>query len=525
MEPVARGLTAPSDMALAPDGRIFFLERTTGNVRVIQDGHLVSAPFATVGVAATGEEGLLGVTVHPDFSDNGWVYIYYTQASPYTNRIVRYTAQGNTGVLPVTILDDIGTATTNGEDNGGSLVFGSDGKLYAGVGVMEQDSEASSTASLRGKILRINDDGTAPTDNPYYGSLSYPYNLIYSLGYRNTSDLAVHAGAGTMYVSDNYDGDSTCDEVNVASFNSDHGWSTYSCGSETGGAELPVHAIDPQITTMGVASYTGSSYPGATNNLFVAGNGNGKIMKDVLTGAGYDTLDSSSEWYVPSGVNCPVGLTDLDAGSDGWLYVLADDPTAGNKGIYRVIHDPIGGSDAGPREVSSSDYTPMTLDKDPGGGLKIYWADLKRGAWGCSPGHCPTGARADKYTVWKGSLSSLPTYDHTALVETDGTAESDALLSYIEPTMPAGDHYYLISARADHLEGSLGQQTGASPGERPGHTTTDICDDIGYGIRTLDEDLCVDTSTLGTYPDQDNNLWTLDDFRGKAIVFVFVQFG
>jgi len=494
-------------------------------VRVIEHGKLLPSPFVTLSVPTpvAGEEGLLGIALHPDFATNGWVYIYYTQATPYTNRIVRYTASGNTGTNPLTILDNLGAATANGGDNGGAMVFGDDGKLYVGVGVMEEDSEASLTSSLRGKILRINDDGTVPTDNPYYGSLSPPYSLIYSLGYRNVADLAVHTGVGTLYAVDNYDNDSTCDEVNVVGFDSDHGWSTFSCGSESGGATPPLQSIDPQITPWGVASYGGTGYPGAANDLFVSGSADGRILKNVLTGAGYDTLGSSSDWYVPQGLNCPVAIGDLEAGSDGWLYLVSDDPVAGTKGIYRVVHDPIGSANAAPREVSASGYVQLTVEKPAAGGLKLCWEDLKQEAWGCTTGHCPAGSRPEKYTVWEGTLTSPFSYNHTALAETDGTDEGDALMSHLEPGMPSGSTYYLVSARANNAEGTLGYQTGAI--ERSGHAVVDICDDIGYGSRAQDQDLCVDVSGLGPYPDQDNNSWYLEQFRGKSIVFVFVQFG
>ena len=147
LEPFATSLDRAEAAALAPAGRIFVLERVTGNVRVVRDGMLSAAPFVTVPVAtnaSTSEAGLLGIAVHPDFLANGWVYLYYTHdlgGGNSTNRIVRYTAAGDVGIDPAVLLDNIG-AGPSGNDNGGALAFGPDGMLYAAVGVMEDDSSA-----------------------------------------------------------------------------------------------------------------------------------------------------------------------------------------------------------------------------------------------------------------------------------------------------------------------------------------------------------------------------------------------
>lgn len=616
LEPVARGLTSPQAMALAPDGRIFILERTTGQVRVMQQGRLLPDPFVTVSVpAASPEGGLLGIALHPQFSSNGWVFLYYTKAANGKNRLERYTAQGNTGVGPYVVLDDIGPAVVGlGEDNGGGLVFGTDGNLYAGVGVMENDGEAGNDASDLGKVLQItfNPNGSVASINRH------------AKGFRNVAGLAVNPSTGTLYATDNYDSDDTCDEVNVVRAGQNFGWNLASCGD--GNQQAPLQTISPQTGATAVASYVASDYPApqvcasdsskqcnldnycsndptkpcfangyCSNNpakpctfsrvcdknptvkcntnadctafsstwvcidycgaggvcnpycgagtcqpacgwgqtcvdapptqpLFVAGQGNGhSIVRDVLSGAGYDTLSSASAFYNPTNDptagSCPGAVKDIEQGGDGRLWVLSGDPAAGKAGLYRIVHDEPGGT-AAPREVSGTPYIPLGVSKDAGN-ISISFEDLKRDAWGCWAGHCPAGSKSTKYTVWSGPITSPFGYTHTALAETNGTVENDALLKFTTAT-PVDSTYYLVSARGAHLEGTLGRHSNGAL--RPGYATTDLCTSIGYGSAADDINKC-SGDWSHSYPDQNNNLWNLSDFRGRAVMLSFGQYG
>jgi len=105
LEPVVTGLTQPSDVAVAPDGRILITERTTGNLLQVKMGELDPAPLCHVSVETAGEAGLLGVAVHPDFVRNGWIYLYYTDVTSGSNRVTRYTVQGDACGAPLTLLD------------------------------------------------------------------------------------------------------------------------------------------------------------------------------------------------------------------------------------------------------------------------------------------------------------------------------------------------------------------------------------------------------------------------------------
>ena len=159
---------AATAMAFAPDGRLFVCLQS-GQVRVInKDGVLLANPFVTLSVDSNGERGLLGVAFDPNFASNHYVYLYYTvPGSPAHNRISRFTANGNVAAanseFVLVDLDNLSNATNH---NGGAIHFGPDGKLYAGVGENANGANAQSLSNRLGKILRINSNGTIPSDNP-----------------------------------------------------------------------------------------------------------------------------------------------------------------------------------------------------------------------------------------------------------------------------------------------------------------------------------------------------------------------
>ena len=166
---VASGLNNPTAMQFAPDGRLFVCEQG-GRLRVIKNGALLRTPFLTVTVSSSGERGLLGVAFDPDFAVNQFVYVYYTATTPghpqprqpvhrQRRRRRRPAARSSCSISRT-------SSATN--HNGGALAFGPDGKLYVAVGENAVASNAQSLSNRLGKILRINKDGTIPTDNPFF---------------------------------------------------------------------------------------------------------------------------------------------------------------------------------------------------------------------------------------------------------------------------------------------------------------------------------------------------------------------
>jgi hypothetical protein len=181
---VASGLRNPTAMTVAPDGRLFVCEQG-GALRVIKNGSLLAAPFVTLTVNASGERGLLGVAIDPDFGNSPFVYVYYTATSPNIhNRVSRFRANGDVAAGSEEVLMNLEQlGATN--HNGGAIHFGPDGKLYIAVGENAVRSNAQTLNNRLGKILRINSDGTIPEDNPFFDVAVGANRSIWALGLRN----------------------------------------------------------------------------------------------------------------------------------------------------------------------------------------------------------------------------------------------------------------------------------------------------------------------------------------------------
>ena len=228
VQPVASGLSAPWAVDLAPDGRLFVTERP-GRVRIIQlgpGGGLRADPWATLPASTSfdGEKGLLGIALDPAFTQNGFVYLYYSYAVPggaTRNKVVRMRDQGGHGVEETIVLDGI---LGNNAHDGGRLKFGPDGKLFVTTGDAENGANAQDPRALGGKILRLNRDGSIPPDNPTPGS------PVWSLGHRNVQGIAWHPDTGSLYETEhgpsNLFPDCCNDEVNLIVPGGNYGWPT-----------------------------------------------------------------------------------------------------------------------------------------------------------------------------------------------------------------------------------------------------------------------------------------------------------
>jgi glucose/arabinose dehydrogenase len=220
---VASGINNPTAMAIAPDGRIFVAQQG-GRLRVVKNGALLDAPFVTLTVNSSGERGLLGVAFDPDFPANHFVYVYYTATSPAVhNRVSRFTASGDTAAPgSETVLLDLNNLSGATNHNGGALHFGPDGKLYIAVGENANPTNSQTLGNLLGKILRINKDGSIPTDNPFFNAASGQNRAIWAYGLRNPFTFTFQRGTGRMFINDV--GQDTWEEINDGVGGSNYGW-------------------------------------------------------------------------------------------------------------------------------------------------------------------------------------------------------------------------------------------------------------------------------------------------------------
>jgi len=338
--PVQTGMAWPIALAFASDGRIFFAERNTGNIRIIEGGALLPTPFYTLTNTATaGERGLLGLALDPGFPSTPDVYAYqtYNDAANATiyNRIVRLSANGNVGTFDRVILTmpPLSGATNH---NGGVIAFGPDGKLWAVVGENANPSLAQNGMSLLGKVLRMNSDGSAASDNPFYGSLSWE-NRVYTYGHRNMFGIAWQPVTGRAYVTEN--GPTCNDEVNRLAAGSNYGWGpTASCGSLPPPSDTnrdgpsPVMPLDwwtPTIAPTNAAFYTGSLLPQSRNHLMFGAYNDARLRELALSADGTTVVNETTLLTAPS------GILDVEMGRDGFLWVTT------SSAIYRLVAAPL----------------------------------------------------------------------------------------------------------------------------------------------------------------------------------------
>lgn len=304
VENVANGLASPVTFAFAPDGRIFYNELDQGWVRVIENGSVVPTPFGQLSVTTLGEQGLLGLALHPDFENNGFVYVCFSRSAG-GHEIGRFTAVGNVGTNYTPIVTGL---PSSGIHNGGNIAFGPDGKLYHTMGDTANSGNSQNNSTYPGKIHRFNDDGTVPADNPYPGGLSSRY----CMGLRNSFDLCWNHTLGLLYASEN--GPGSDDEVNLIQPANNYGWPTVSC-SGGGAFTAALTCWTPTIAPTGITAYTDSQF-GAQylHDLFMADFNGGRIWWIQLTPNGMNFVTRSVFHDEPGFV------FDVVQGPEGYLY-------------------------------------------------------------------------------------------------------------------------------------------------------------------------------------------------------------
>ncbi len=306
---------SPTAMEFAPDGRLFVCLQT-GQLRVIKNGSLLATPFLSLSVDSSGERGLLGIAFDPNFFTNHYVYVYYTVPTfPIHNRVSRFTAAGDVAAsgseVVVLDLDDLSSATNH---NGGAIHFGPDGKLYIGVGENAAGANAQTLSNLLGKVLRINSNGSIPTDNPFYNTASGNNRAIWALGLRNPFTFAFQPGATRIFINDV--GESTYEEINNGIAGSNYGWPVTEGPTTNPSFRGPIYFYRHDI---GCAIVGGAFYNPPV--LQFPSSYLGKYLFADLCGGWIHVFNPASGMATDfaSGINTPV---DLHVGPDGALYYL-----------------------------------------------------------------------------------------------------------------------------------------------------------------------------------------------------------
>ena len=307
VETVVEGLEVPWDLAFTPDGRILITERP-GRIRVVKDGALQEAPYASIEVFHRSEAGLMGVALHPDFASNGYFYVCYTylEGRSAFNRIARLTDRRDHAVDHQVILDRIPGATRH---DGCRIRFGPDGYLYATTGDATDPGLSQDLDSLAGKVLRMDADGSVPPDNPF------PDSLVYTWGHRNPQGLDWHPVTGDLFITEH--GPSVDDEVNVLEPGKNYGWPEVTGAPGEPDYVDSVLALTPTVAIAGAAFVNGDRLPEAwRGNLVFAALKSSHLQRVELEPPGHRTVDSRQTLFQGQFGR----LRAVVMGPDGYLY-------------------------------------------------------------------------------------------------------------------------------------------------------------------------------------------------------------
>lgn len=316
VETVAGGLEVPWGFAWLPNKNLLFTERP-GRVRIIENGNLRAEPVFTVpDVEPTGESGLMDISLHPDFSKNGFVYLAYAYKTADGQRIkvVRYKYADDRFTEPKIIIEDIPGAPNHA---GMRCRFGPDGKLYVTTGDSTDWNLAQKNDSLAGKTLRLNDDGTVPKDNPFVGKPGFrPEN--WTTGHRNPQGLAWQPGSNLMFQTEhgpsNFEGrGGGADEVNIVEAGKNYGWPTIYGKMTATGMESPLLEYSPACAPASGMFYNGSVFPAFKGNFFFGCLAGKRIIRVVLKGRTVVSQENLLEGVYGR-------IREMEEGPDGYIY-------------------------------------------------------------------------------------------------------------------------------------------------------------------------------------------------------------
>jgi glucose/arabinose dehydrogenase len=315
VETVASGLEVPWAFAWLPNGDMLVTERK-GRVRIIEKGQLRAEPvFVVPDVEPSSESGLMDITLHPNFASNTFIYMAYAyNKEGKRDKVVRYKYAGGKFTEPTVIIEDIPAAPNHA---GMRTRFGPDGKLYISCGDSTKWELAQDLGSLAGKILRLNDDGTVPQDNPFVGRQGARPE-IWAYGVRNPQGLAWQPGPNLLFETEHgpsgFEGKGGGgDEVNIIEKGKNYGWPIIHHQLTQAGMESPLLEYSPACAPASAMFYSGSVFKELSGNFFFGCLAGRRIIRVVLDGR-----------KVVSQENLFAGqygrIREMEQGPDGFIY-------------------------------------------------------------------------------------------------------------------------------------------------------------------------------------------------------------
>ena len=456
VDPVASGLSAPTGMAFIGANDILVIQKNDGRVRRVVGGVLQGGQVLDLAVDSFSERGLLGIALHPSFPGTPLVYLYTTESAtaadtsgsptPLGNRVYSYTWNGSALVSPVLVANLPVTPGPN--HDGGVILFGPDGKLYIVIGDLNRNGQLQNVATGpapddTGVILRLNADGTVPTDNPF-SALGGNLAKYYAYGVRNSFGMAFDPVTGKLWMTEN--GPSQYDEINLIEPGFNSGWNQLmgpDARDPQGVADLVQfagsHYADPRFSWLDPVAPTAIAFQSSgalgtayTNHAFVGDFNNGTLYHFVpngsrngfaFTGGGLADLVADSpaeidETIFGTGFGARfAGITDLEVGPDGRLYVL----TYGGSifAISRVA------------TATTLSVTPASVA--PGGTVTASWSGIASPSPADWIGLFAQGAADTSYVTWM----------YVSCSQTPGTARAAGSCPFVIPAAVAPGTYEL----------------------------------------------------------------------------------
>jgi len=341
-----RGFSYPYALVFLPDRSILVTERA-GRLRSVHDGKLDTQPIVGIPeVLNTRQRGMNDLALHPRFAENHWIYFtYYKPVAGTTNARATLSRARYDGCHALTDVRDIfSTDSVVSGPSAAKIAFGRDGKIYMAIGIPiprgANDSvsatvtDAQDPSSYYGKVLRLNEDGSAPKDNPFSGRLGYKAEL-YAFGIRNAMGLYFHPETGELWETEN--GPQGGDEINIIRAGKNYGWPVISYGRAytgdlTGGTgpasdqpyapgmEQPWLFWSPSISLAAITFYTGNRFPEWKGNIFVGGLIGTQLQRIVLSQTNGLPIRRQ-----PMLTELKQRIREVQQGPDGLLYLLTDE--------------------------------------------------------------------------------------------------------------------------------------------------------------------------------------------------------
>lgn len=332
LETVVEGLALPWSIGFLGDDEALITERS-GTLRIWSDGEIGEPVEGTPEVVAMGQGGLLEVAAHPDYAENGWIYLGFSAGAPSIDdanssmtKIVRGRIAENRWLDEEVIFEVPAEFHRNARVHFGTRFVFQDGYLFFSIGDRGAQNQAQDLTLPNGKIHRIWDDGRIPEDNPF-ADVRDAYPSLWTYGNRNPQGLDAHPVTGAIFESEH--GPRGGDEINLIERGLNYGWPVITYGmnyngkpitekTAAPGMEQPLHYWTPSIAVCGIDFYEGDAFPKWTNDLFVGGLASQELHRLVID----DNRVVSDEIIL----NDEGRVRDVASGPDGLLYVVLNGP-------------------------------------------------------------------------------------------------------------------------------------------------------------------------------------------------------